>query len=418
MDISYVINAIRKYGFRGVVDYFLRKPKERAFGKSLERTLRKEPPERGITLITCFDYPGSLYKVMRDFAIMLKKAGIPYQTLNIPSKNPIPSQEFEHLMTPRDEFCLNKYTHIITMRNPLRVPDGRCSVHCIEFWECEDGFAEACPEALQAQNILALSDFNRDVFRKSLPASIKVNKVLYPFQFTHGDLTSREMTRNKYGIAANDFMVFFNFDYTSSYLRKNPEGILRAFAKALGDKADAKVVFKTMRAKACRAMSDRLHSLAKELGLSSKLITIDDFIPQEDLVNLTNACDVYISMHRGEGFGLGIAEAMSLGKAVIVTDYSSTTEFCNAENSIPIPYKMIPVVPEQLDNDAYEHVSAWADPDIYAAAAALLRLYQDPDFRKELGHRASEYIKTFYSVENFRQSVMSFLNGNANAVNK
>ena len=219
----------------------------------------------------------------------------------------------------------------------------------------------------------------------------------------------RDNVREKYNIGAKDFMVFFNFDFASSYFRKNPEGILRAFAKALGNKPDATLVFKTMRAKRCKVMSDRLHALATSLGLSSKLITIDDFIPQEDLVNLTNACDVYMSLHRGEGFGLGIAEAMSLGKAIIVTDYSSTTEFCNARNSMPIPYKLVPVPPNQVDVDAYRYVTSWAEPDISSAAQALEKLYRNPDLRNQLGRQAMTFIREHFSTTNFKESIESLL---------
>lgn len=409
MNLRYIINAIRRFGAKGIIDYFLRKPKERAFRKYLKSTLRNEAPERGVTLLACFDYPGSLSKVMRDLAIMLKKAGIPYQTLNIPCNKPIPANETQAFLTIKDDFCVNRYTHIITMRTPMLSPDNRCSVYGIEFWEFDSGFTEGCPEALKLQNILALSDFNIAVFRKSLPQSIRVSKALYPFQFEHKTLIPHEETRMKYGIGTNDFVAFFNFDYSSSYFRKNPEGILKAFAKAFGDKTDAKVVFKTMRALKCKAMSDRLHAMAEELGLGKKLVTIDSFIPQEDLVNLTDACDVYISLHRGEGFGLGIAEAMSLGKPVIVTNYSSTTEFCKLDNSIPIPYTIVTVHPDQVDNETYRKVSTWAEPDYDSAAEALLRLYNNPGLRAKLGAAAKNFIEDYFSVENFKRSIDAFL---------
>lgn len=409
MNIRPSIYAIRNYGFKGIINYVLRKPKEWAIRHSMKRTLRPIPPESGITLIYCFDESNSLSKVMRDFAIMLKRTNIPYQTFNMPCANPIPKCEHESFMTPMQDFCLNKYTHIITMRNALRIPDERCHVHCIEFWEFEDGFVECCPEALRASNVLALSEFNQEVFRKTLPSTISVQKVLYPFQFLHGELMPRKSVREKYHIGAEDFMVFFNFDFASSYFRKNPEGILQAFAKALGNKPNATLVFKTMRAKKCKVLNDRLHALANSLGLSSKLITIDDFIPQEDLVNLTNACDVYMSLHRGEGFGLGIAEAMSLGKAIIVTDYSSTTEFCNSKDSMPIPYKLVSVPPSQVDVDAYRYVTSWAEPDISAAAEALEKLYLNPDLRDELGHQAMTFIREHFSTTNFRKSIESLL---------
>lgn len=412
MNIRYIINAVRRFGIKGIIDYFFRKPKERAFRRYLESTLRSEAPERGVTLIACFDYPGSLSKVMRDFAIMLKQAGIPYQTLNISCNNPIPRQELEFFLTPENEFCLNKYSHIITMRDARQYPATGCKTHCIEFWELEDGFVECCPEALRAQNVLALSDFNHNVFRKLLPPSIGVQKILYPFQFRHSPLAPSDVTREKYGMSTEDFVVFFNFDYTSSYFRKNPEGILQAFSKALKKEPNVKIVFKTMRAKACKAMSDRLRALACELGLSKNLITIDNFIPQEDLANLTNACDVYMSLHRGEGFGLGIAEAMSLGKAVIVTDYSSTTEFCSSTNAMLVPYELVPIRPEQLDNDAYRYATLWAEPDIDSAAKALRKLYDDSAYREDLGRRACANIKKLFSIDNFRKSVEEFLDAN------
>ena len=409
MNLRATIYAVKKYGLKGIIEYFSRQPKEMIFRHFLNKTIRSIPPQSGITLITCFDYPGSLSKVMRDLAMMLKLSGVPYQTLNISSKNPIPSSETAAFLTNKKDFCLNRYTHVITMRDPIKISDKRCKVYCVEFWEFEDGFIESCPESLRAQNVLAMSNFNRDVFRRWLPDSIDVKKVLYPFQFIHSDLMPRESVRRKYGINIDDFVVFFNFDYASSYFRKNPEGILYASAKALRDKPNAKIVFKTMRAKKCKPMSDRLHSLAEELGLTAKLITIDDFIPQEDLVNLTNACDVYMSLHRGEGFGLGIAEAMSLGKAVIVTDYSSTTEFCNRDNSIPIPYKIIPIKRSQIDNDAYRHVTSWADPDIDAAADALTRLYNDKNYRDSIGAQAQSYISEHFSLKEFKKSIDELL---------
>ena len=86
-------------------------------------------------------------------------------------------------------------------------------------------------------------------------------------------------------------------------------------------------------------------------------------------------------MHRGEGFGLGIAEAMSLGKPAVVTDYSSTTEFCNSNNSIPIPCKAVAVNRNQIDHPCYLAVKEWFEPDINAAANALSKLQKDSELQ-------------------------------------
>ncbi len=138
-----------------------------------------------------------------------------------------------------------------------------------------------------------------------------------------------------------------------------------------------------------------------------RVVFFDDYLTQRDVLNLTNACDVYLSLHRAEGFGLGIAEAMSLGKSVIVTDYSSTTEFCNAANSIPVGYKIVKM--DESDNKLYSAAEKWAEPDVDEAAQALSRLYADPKLRAALGTAARESILAQYSVSNFRESVWAYL---------
>ena len=408
MNLIGAIYAVRRYGIKGVIDFIKRHTQRDEISRFLKEKCTAAEPQRGITVIGTMDTGESLSKVLRDLVFMLKKAGIPCQSLNVPGNIPIPESEYADLITPKDEFVTNRYTHVVTMRRSFPIPDRRCTTHAIEFWEFEDGFKECQPETVWIKHIVAMSDFNLDVFKSSLP-NTNVNKILYPFQFSHGELVSIKQTRGKYSIPQNAFAIFFNFDYCSSYFRKNPEAILLAFNKAFSRKDNVVIVFKTMRAKLKHIMSDRLHNLARKLGIEGRLITIDDFIPQEDLVNLTNACDVYMSLHRGEGFGLGIAEAMTLGKPVIVTDYSSTTEFCKPDNAMLVPYILVAPKPDQHDIAEYTHVTKWAEPDIDAAAKALRRLYDEPALREELGRKAKAFIENYFSIDNFRKSVEDFL---------
>ena len=139
---------------------------------------------------------------------------------------------------------------------------------------------------------------------------------------------------------------------------------------------------------------------------------IDDYIPQHDIYGLTNACDVYLSLHRGEGFGLGIVEAMSLGKAVVATDYSSTTEFCHPHTSIPVPYTIVQVPDGMHDHPCYHAVKEWAEPDINAAAEALRKLHEDATFRKTIGTEAKYFVENYFSRENFKKSIEGFLADN------
>ena len=100
---------------------------------------------------------------------------------------------------------------------------------------------------------------------------------------------------------------------------------------------------------------------------------------------------------------------MSLGKPVVVSDYSSTREFCTTENSIPIPCRLVPVKPDQIDNSFYSFVTQWADPDISAAATALRRLYADTALRQNIGQKAQTFIKAHFSTDNFRHAIENLM---------
>ena len=368
-------------------------------------------PVRGITFIGNLGGKDSISKVSRDFVFSLNKAGIPFQAFDPGFAGDPSGSGIERLLTPSIRFDLRKYEVIVEMFEET-VPRHLCERHVrIPFWEFESGFLEIYPSARNASEVAGMSDFNVEYYRRILPKTVRAHKILYPFRMLDVPQGSVDNIRKKYGLGEDDFVVFFNFSYQSGFNRKNPVGAIRAFAKAFSNDPDAnaKLVFKTMHSKDFPQAAERLCSLAKELGVAENVVFIDSYIPQSEIYGLTAACDTYISLHRGEGFGLGVAEAMSLGKPVVVTDYSSTTEFCNKENSIPVPYSMIPVPPNQIDNSFYNFVEKWADANIDAAATALRRLHDSSALRHELGDKAKKSISEHFSIENFRKSVETLL---------
>lgn len=412
MTLQHTFDAIRRYGLRGIFDFIRSLSARAAARRKMEKTLITATdwqPQPGITVIGHFSDAYSLSKVLRDFVTRLKACGIPCQTLDIGCDDPIPASEYAHLLTPVSDFRLNRYTDIVGMFVLPPLPKTNCRLSRIGFWEFESGLLAYYPEFSIPLEIIAMSDFAHDVFRRLVPESIPVQKILYPFLLNHRQETGRDAVRARYGIAPGDFVVFYNFSYRSSYYRKNPEAAVRAFAEAFGACDQAKIVFKTMGARSCPATAAKLRTCVENLEISERTVFIDDYVPQDELIALTAACDVYLSLHRGEGFGLGIAEAMSLGKPVIVTDYSAPTEFCNRDNALLVPYTLVPVKACEHDIDAYARVKEWAEPNVHAAAAALRRLYDDHAFARELGERGRRFIDDHFSDANFRQSVLDFL---------
>jgi glycosyltransferase involved in cell wall biosynthesis len=110
-------------------------------------------------------------------------------------------------------------------------------------------------------------------------------------------------------------------------------------------------------------------------------VLLDGYMDRAELGALFDACDAYVSLHRSEGFGLTMAEAMALGKPVVATGYSGNTDFMTEDNSYLVPWR-----PLELTEDVgpYERGNVWADPDLDAAAALLRRVASDPEeaFRK------------------------------------
>ena len=404
---------LRTWGIKGVWDYFVRKffnIKTRAFFLANAK-LHPLTPKYGITIVADFTLPTSLSKTVRDFAFALKKAGIPFQTFDLHPRTGLPVEDYDGIITPVKEFRVLKYTHIIEMFSsplPKSLPLERMR---IVFWEFTSGLMEYNPAIADVKTIIAMSDFNFEVFKKILPPEVSVRKILYPFFSYSKELPSIAATRRKYGIGENEFAVFFNFDYGSSFNRKNPDGSIKAFAKAFHDHKDARLVFKTKGASEHKKERENLWLLAKKLGISDRVTMIDDYIPMQDVYGLTNACDVYLSLHRGEGFGLGIVEAMSLGKPVIVTNYSSPKEFCKEGNTLLVAYKEVDVQESMRDHPCYISVKKWAEPDTDSAAAALSSLYNNKHIREKTGDSAKKFVTEYFSIDNFKKSIENLLAG-------
>lgn len=411
MKLSRIIYKIKCYGFKGIFDYLKRYPSILRIRKSLKTSTCSvdQVPETGITLVGPFSTSTSISKVMRDLAIRLRECAIPFQALDTCCESTIDKKEYADLLTPHREFDINRYSHVIQMFENYVQSAGKRIAYSAFFWEFESGIEHLYPD-MTGDSLLAMSDFNETVFRAQKPSNVKrVAKILYPLRPLPDYNKDTIGLRGKYGIPPDAFVVYFNFDFMSSYFRKNPEAVIKAFAKAFPNDNHVILLFKTMRASRNPSLHDRMMRLIDQCKLTERFIEVKDFLNQEDLIGLTNTCDVYISLHRGEGFGLTLAEAMQLAKPVVCTNYSSTTEFCHSDNSILIPYERVPVLPEQIDTPEYKFVREWAEPDIDAAAVALRRLYDDPAFRADLGQKAATAIREQFSAKNFRASVNAFL---------
>ncbi|MDD2746873.1 MAG: glycosyltransferase family 4 protein [Acidithiobacillus ferrooxidans] len=187
--------------------------------------------------------------------------------------------------------------------------------------------------------------------------------------------------RLAFGLAAEEFVFLFSFDFHSVSARKNPEGLISAFRKAFKPEDPVRLLLKTISGDAHPEAMEQIQSLIGD----ARVQILDGTLDRMDQIRLMQSCDSFISLHRLEGFGLGLAEAMSLGKPVIATAYGGNTDFMNVGNSLLIPCEMVPLTENK---GPYHKGSLWADPDLDIAVAAMQRLVTDKNLREELGRRA------------------------------
>ena len=416
--LSTIRLKLAMWGFKGAVDWALRQRRMRRERRMFLHNAKRHPyptPERGITIVGSISAFGSLSKVLRDFAFRLKDAGIPFQTFDTGEGGR--TSEADGILTPPGQFRIGRFSHSVEMLS-TKIPDGIVRKRSkIVFWEFNEGVCEGNPFLLDNDDdIIAMSDFNFEYFKREFGPNRAVHKLPYPLRIDVSGVPGKAECRAKFGFGPHDFIVFYNFSYHSGFHRKNPLGIVKAFAASLRSAPDARLAFKTMERESFPSQEAEVLRLAEAEGIRDRLVLFNERMPQQSVYELTNACDVYCSLHRAEGFGLGIAEAMALSKAVVATDYSATTEFCKPQNSILVPFRLTEATPAELeDAPTYRWCRTWAEPDVDAAAEALLRLYRDRDLRLGLGAAARAFVNEKFSTENFRKAVEEWLGADTGA---
>jgi glycosyltransferase involved in cell wall biosynthesis len=206
-------------------------------------------------------------------------------------------------------------------------------------------------------------------------------------------LISEKLDRRTLGISEQDEFNLFIFDYFSTFKRKNPLGLIEAHILAFPDESGPKLVIKTINGQSHASQQEQLRYA---VGTRKDIVIINEYMSREQLHSLISECQTYISLHRSEGYGLTLAEAMSLGKPVIATDYSGNLDFMNESNAILVPYELVAV-----GNDAYPYPedSLWAQPDIEFAAKLMRELYVDLDLRLRIGDQARIDVAADFSMD-------------------
>ena len=195
------------------------------------------------------------------------------------------------------------------------------------------------------------------------------------------------------GVPPGRFTFLCMFDFGSVAHRKNPLGAVEAFRQAFPAQSTPALLIKAGHAS---SHPEEYAELEERLRGIPNVYLTDQMLSRERVNGLLAACDGVVSLHRSEGFGLILAEAMYLGKPVVATGWSGNMDFMNTGNSCPVGYELVTLDRTYVD---YEAGQQWANPDIDHAAHLMRRVVDDSAYRTRMGERARGTIRSRFSPE-------------------
>lgn len=201
------------------------------------------------------------------------------------------------------------------------------------------------------------------------------------------------LSREALDLPKDKFIFLFVFDFSSRIERKNTLAAIQAFKQAFGE--DDSVLLLLKSSNSDKNIKD-LELLNSALAESSNIKHLDGYLSKDQINGLLYNCDCYVSLHRCEGFGLTMAEAMFYGKPVIATGYSSNTEFMNVGNSFLVKYKLIPI---EQDCGPYKKGNVWAQPDVEHAADLMRYVFNNYQEAQQIGAIAAAEIQTLLNPQ-------------------
>ena len=249
-------------------------------------------------------------------------------------------------------------------------------------WEVDDMPASMASSARFLDEIWGCSRFT---------AAAIARAVMVPVFALAPPLVPRDPTDTAAIRRGDDFVFLVCFDYFSILERKNPLAAVAAFERAFPAGSGARLLVKTINGGVVRSEHARLLAAAAR---HPDVQVVDGYLSPAEQRALLGNCDAFVSLHRAEGFGFMLAEAMSFGKPVIATAFSGNLDFMTDRNSYLVGYDLVRV---PAGCEPYPRTSLWAEPRVDEAAAAMRRVFDHREESARKGELARHDIAVLHS---------------------
>ncbi|MES2902545.1 MAG: glycosyltransferase, partial [Pseudomonadota bacterium] len=342
----------------------------------------------GINLVGYIAAELGVGEAARSLARACSAAGVPYSVVDVGFQSNNLQRDTDALSRASKERFSIDMLYVNADQTPNTVDylkERRLdSAYQIGFWHWEQ---PVIPEAHMGafellDEVWVPSSFVRDAVMAVSPVPVYLVPHALQFAPTPG------VQRRDLGLPDDKLLALVMYDFHSYQQRKNPQAAIAAFRKALAGRDDAVLVIKTINGEHHpQAQRELVDSLADLPGT----VVLDQFLTRQQVWDLQSCCDLLISLHRAEGFGLAPAEMMYLGKPVVATGWSANMDFMTPENSMPVKFTLAPLA-ETLG--AYPAGPLWAEADVDHAAECIRTLVDDPALRARMGERAASDVRS------------------------
>lgn len=347
---------------------------------------------------------------VRMAALACESAGIPFSIYNIEpgadvaqNDNSADQHLSDQLPYPVNIFCTTGVeTARLAASDGMRLFAGR---YCIGYWPWE---LPRWPEAWQhayklVDEVWASTRFAQAAFEHNSPVPVRC----MPMAVETGPVA--EVGRKRFELPEDAFLFVFAFDFLSSMQRKNPQACVEAFQRAFppakspksgdsGDSGDSGESGVGLVVKVMRPAEDNpdWQQLLQQAQQDPRIHIVDEVLDRPEVIALFKACDCFVSLHRSEGFGRGLAEAMLLEVPVIATGWSGNADFCTPETAALVDYRLVPLAPGDYP---YGEGQEWAEADVGQASEQMRRIYQDRAYRERLVEQAKALCQARHSAQ-------------------
>jgi glycosyltransferase involved in cell wall biosynthesis len=341
----------------------------------------------GVNVFGYVHEPSGLGEIARLVVATLESAGIPHDVFPVGSRSLT-----ERLRRPSVRFDTNVVCINASELPQFVDPIGRSVLRdrrTIGFWWWEvDRFP---PVAGLAANLVDEIWVGSDHVRRAVSGATGRDVHVFPVPLLASQAPAGAGRPPE--LEPDRFTFLFSFNFSSAFERKNPLGLIDAYTRAFTVDDGAQLVLKAMNGSLWPGQREAVARAANE---RADIVVLDRPLSAGEYGRLVAASDAYVSLHRAEGLGLTIAEAMALGKPAIATAYSGNLEFMTEENSFLVPYDLVPI---PAGVSPYPTGAHWAEPDLEAAAAALWMVLAEPEAARARGEAGRRELEARHGIE-------------------